>query len=89
MSYLLTVCVISSLAVLQAHREMRGAAVPAVSPAFFVSAKGERLRADQVYGLVKKNLAKVTTLKKSPFGQFLYTSDLHIYYIPPSFESSE
>ena len=47
------------------YRGMRGAAVPAVSPAFFVSPKGERLRADQVYGLVKKNLAKVTTLKKT------------------------
>ena len=42
-----------------------------------------------VLSLVLYTFLKVTTLEESPFSQFLYTSNLYIYYIPPSFGSSE
>ena len=49
---------------MRAYVDVRNAEVDDRCAAFFVSRQGRRLSRNQVYNLVKRNLSKVTTLKK-------------------------
>ena len=49
---------------IEKYLSMRREAVPAGGEAFFVDEKGRRLSVGKVYALVRKNLSKMTTMKK-------------------------
>lgn len=51
-------------AVMQQYRELRDAQVVRQSEALLLTEKGERMTRCQVYGIVRRNLSMVTTLKK-------------------------
>lgn len=51
-------------AVMQQYRELRDAQVVHQSEALLLTEKGERMTRCQVYGIVRRNLSMVTTLKK-------------------------
>lgn len=51
-------------AVMQQYRELRDAKVVRQSEALLLTEKGERMTRCQVYGIVRRNLSMVTTLKK-------------------------
>jgi integrase/recombinase XerC len=51
-------------AVMQQYRELRDAQVVRQSEALLLTEKGERMTRCQVYGIVRRNLSRVTTLKK-------------------------